>query len=132
MPDFEFIDFYTVEIKAVEYYNDETNESIWKFIIQYKVTEDDYDDSKPPEDFVKIVEIPSYRAYDDMFDAIQDAYGVIELIGFQFAGSKPQEIEILKYNPVDEDYVSDYILYDGFDFYPPDTNPENEPKGEKQ
>jgi hypothetical protein len=132
MPDFEFIDFYTVEIKAVEYYDDETNESIWKFIIQYKVTDDDYDDSKPPEDFVKIVEIPSYRAYDDMFDAIQDAYGVIELIGFQFAGSKPQEIEILKYNPVDEDYVSDYILYDGFDFYPPDTNPENEPKGEKQ
>jgi hypothetical protein len=132
MPYFEFIDFYTVEIKAVEYYNDETNESIWKFIIQYKVTDDDYDDGIPPEDFVKIVEIPSYRTYDDMFDAIQDAYGVIELIGFQFAGNKPQEIEILKYNPVDKDYVSDYILYDGFDFYPPETNPENEPKGEKQ
>jgi hypothetical protein len=134
MPEFEFIDFYTVEIKAVEYFNDETEESIWKFIIQYKVIDDDYDGDEPPDEFVKIVEIPSYRTYEDMFDAIQDAYGVIELVGFQFADDKPQQVEVLRYNPVDNEYVSDYILYDGFDFYPPETeedNTETENNGEK-
>jgi hypothetical protein len=131
MPEIEFIDFYTVEIKAVEYYNDETEESIWKFIVQYKIIDDDYDDDELPKDFARIIEIPSYRTYEDMFDAIQDAYGVIELIGFQFADDTPQQVEVLRYNPLDKDYVSDYILFDGFDFYPPEpetetTNEEND------
>lgn len=130
MTEIEFINFYTVEIKAVEYFSSETEESYWKFIIQYKIIDDEYDDDEMPTEFTKITEIPSYRAYEDMFDAIQDAYGVIELLGFQFADDKPQQVEILRYNPVDDEYVSDYILYDGFDFYPPETETEN-PNEEK-
>lgn len=122
-PEFEFIENYTVEIKAIESTMEDT--SFWKFIIQIKVLDSDYnDDEVITANFIKAIDIPSYRVYDDMLDAIQDAYGVIELLGFQFQDNKPQQIEILRYNPEEEEYVSDIILYDGFDFYPPETQEE--------
>lgn len=122
----ELVDCYTVEIKAIENYIDEKNESTWKFIVLYKIIDDDVVEITPSTEFKKVIEIVSYREYEDMLDAIQDAYGVIELIGFQFVGDKPQEVEVLRYNPVDNDYVADYVLYDGMDFYPPETKSENE------
>jgi hypothetical protein len=110
------IDTYTVEIKAIEMYESDSETLFWKFIVHYKVLEDDDD----IDNVLKNIEIVSYRAYENMYDAIQDSYGVIELFGFQFSNKEPQEIEILRYNLVDNSYDSDYILYDGFDFYHPE------------
>lgn len=109
------LDDYTVVIKAIQVpiFEDEIEDKsdmveLWKFIVEFRDINED-----------KNVEIPSYRTYQTYEDAIQDAYGVIELFGFMFKDeSDPTAIEILRWSYEDQELETDYILFDGLDFYP--------------
>lgn len=119
MPNVILFTNYTVIIKAIEIPMDETNRK-WAFSVQFfqlGEDEDRFDNTK--EDAV-VVEIPSMHGFPTAEDAIQDAFGIIELYGFTVEEGDKQPIEILDWDYSGEDYISRTVLFDGFDFYPDD------------
>jgi hypothetical protein len=105
---------YTCYIKAIEAKTPHKNKS-WIYVIQYiELTEKD--DNSPK----KIIEIPSQHYYKTYQDAIQDAYGIVELLGFRFRDkSDPAKIMVLDLDKTTDEYIVRYVLFDGFDFFTP-------------
>lgn len=124
-----YFDDYTVVIKAIQvpiFINEIDKDDIqdlWKFIVEFHDSNID-----------SIVEIPSYRTYSTYEDAVQDAYGVIDLFGFTVSEDTSKNvITILRWSVEDEELYEDYVLFDGLDFYPvpEDFDPDNEDDEEK-
>lgn len=113
---------YTCQIKAVEVKPTQPDiPQQWVFVTQYI----DLSDEETKDPF--IIEIPSIQTYDTFEDAIQDAYGIIEYYGWRFSPEHPVgKIPVIRWNVEKDSYVTDFVYYDGFDFYPYDEEDDKE------
>lgn len=119
MPNIILLSNYTVTIKAVEIPIEPDNRR-WAFSIQFFKLGEDQDHFDPSSEDALVVEIPSMHGFPTAEDAIQDAFGIIELYGFAVLEGEKQPIEILDWDYTEEDYIIRTVLFDGFDFYPDD------------
>lgn len=104
-----FLSNYYCRMMAVQIpLDEEGDDPRWKYLLEYNgVGEDDG----------KKVSMPSIHSYASPFDAIQDAYGILELLGFRFNPEFTRSKVVI--TNLDKDGNSDPVVYwfDGYDFF---------------
>ena len=106
---------YVCYIKAVETVHSTKESKKFSFVIDFIEVSDEEDK--------KMIAIPSMHSYDSYHDAIQDAYGIIELYGFRLNEGIPRaRIEIMEWDEDKDKYIPHYTYFDGRDFFPEEEN----------
>lgn len=111
---------YRCDVKAVEVMTPlpvNKKKRRWVFVIQFLDSEVD------DEQNTNIIEIPSLESFKTPEDALQDAFGIVELFGFRISRDVNRlKMTILDWNAEKKEYELRYLYFDGYDFFTIDSD----------
>lgn len=112
---------YFPEISAYNVpYNKGEDPDLWVYSLTLICEQKDY----------YVIDIRPQNQYTSYEEALMDAYGCIELLGFHLKKQIP--VEIFYWNPELDDYEETKKYFDGKDFYQEDPNPKEDEDDERK